>query len=378
MTTTGLSASSAQSFSANYHEAREKLVASAQKAGATLRCYTCPAMGPHGEALYTDVAWLGDPDAKKVLVTISGTHGVEGFCGSGFQIDWLSSGRSADLAPDTAALFIHAINPFGFAWIRRVNEDGVDLNRNYIEPGKPPPSNAAYDELADALVPPELTGPAGEAADAFLAACRKRMGDLAYFRAVASGQYKHPDGLFFGGTGPTWSNRTLHEIMRQFLRGRTDVVGIDFHTGLGPFGYGDLITGDEPGSEGSARVRQFWGDSVAEMRKGQTVPMVEDGLTHRAFERELPEIRLTFAILEFGTYDRDLGRKALRADHWLHKHGDPLGPEAAPIKRALRRQYFPDTADWKEAVLFRGHQAVRMALAGLQGHSAERGAPVPD
>lgn len=77
MTTTGLSASSAQSFSADYHEARDKFVASAQKAGATLRRYTCPAMGPHGETLYTDAAWLGDPNATKVLVTISGTHGVE-------------------------------------------------------------------------------------------------------------------------------------------------------------------------------------------------------------------------------------------------------------------------------------------------------------
>ena len=369
---------SIDSFAVDYAQARDQFVAAATAAQADLRAYACPAKGPRGETLHTDVAWLGDRAAPKVLVAISGTHGVEGFCGSGVQVDWLNSGLAAGLPADTAVLFVHAINPYGFAWLRRVNEDGVDLNRNYLDATRPPPENPGYDEMAHALVPAALTGPLAEEADAFLAACRQRLGELAYFRAVASGQYRHPDGLFYGGAGPTWSNRTLHEIIRSDLQGRSDVAVIDFHTGLGPFGYGDLITDDAPGSAGSARVRQFWGDSVSEMFKGQTAPLVQDGPTPRAFVRALPAARLTIATLEFGTYDRDTGRKALRADHWLHKHGEPLGPQAAPIKQALRRQYYPDTADWKEAVLFRGHQVMRMALAGLQGAHAERGQPVGD
>jgi len=370
--------SSPSSFAADFAQARDKFLYAARGARAELRHYLCPTAGPRGETLSTDVAWIGDRAASKVLVVISGTHGVEGFCGSGFQVDWLDCGLGAALPVDTAVLFVHAINPHGFAWLRRVNEDGVDLNRNYLDPGKPPPNNPGYDELAHALVPSALTGPVAEEADSFLATCRKRMGDLAFFRAVASGQYRHPDGLFYGGAGPTWSNRTLHEIIRADLLERQDVAVIDFHTGLGPFGYGDLITDDQPGSQGSARVRKFWGDSVSEMFKGQTAPLVEDGPTPRAFVRALPHARLTIATLEFGTYDRDTGRRALRADHWLHKHADPLGQEAAPIKQALRRQYYPDTDDWKEAVLFRGHQVARMALAGLQGRSAERGQPVCD
>jgi hypothetical protein len=366
------------SFSADYHEARDKFLTAAQSAGATPQQYGCPATGPRGESLFTDVAWLGDRKASKVLVTISATHGVEGFCGSGFQVDWLRSDRAATLPADTAVLFIHAINPFGFAWIRRVNEDGVDLNRNYLQPGKPLPVNAAYDEMAHALVPASLDGEAAAAADAFLGERRKAMGELAFFRAVASGQYSDPQGVFYGGSGPTWSNATLHKIMATYLADATDVAVIDFHTGLGPFGYGDIITDYEPGSEGSARVRQFWGDSVSETRKGQALPLVLDGPTHHAFARGLSDKRVTFGTLEFGTYDRELGRKALRADHWLHKHGDPLGAEAGPIKQALRRQYYPDTADWKEAVLFRGHQVARMALEGLQGGRAERGQPVAD
>jgi hypothetical protein len=366
------------SFSADYAQARDKFLTAARAAGASLQSFACPATGPRGEALFTDVARIGAASAPKVLMTISGTHGVEGFCGSGFQVDWLRSGLAEQLPPDTAVLFVHAINPYGFAWLRRVNEDNVDLNRNYLAPGKPLPQNPGYDEMAHALVPESIDGPDAAAADAFLGEVRKRMGELAFFRAVASGQYTDPQGLFYGGKEPTWSNRTLHEILAGYLGQASDVACIDFHTGLGPFGYGDLITDYEPGSDGSARVRQFWGDSVSESRKGQSLPLVMDGPTHFGVNRALPHARVTFGTLEFGTYDRELGRRSLRADHWLHKHGDPTGPEAAAIKQALRRQYYPDTEDWKEAVLFRGHQVVRMALAGLQGESAQRGQPVAD
>ena len=52
-----------------------------------------PASGFHGEELSIDYAWFGASDAPKVLVLISGTHGAEGFCGSGCQVGWLSEGE---------------------------------------------------------------------------------------------------------------------------------------------------------------------------------------------------------------------------------------------------------------------------------------------
>ena len=35
-------------------------------------------------------------------------------------------------APPLRCVLLHALNPFGFAWRRRVNEDNVDLNRNFL------------------------------------------------------------------------------------------------------------------------------------------------------------------------------------------------------------------------------------------------------
>lgn len=360
--------SSIQSFAADYSEARDKFLAAARIAGAATSRYDNPAKGPKGEMLSTDVARLGPDDAAKIVVTLSSTHGVEGYCGSGFQVDWLAMVGAAGLPKDTAALFVHAINPYGFAWTRRVTEEGNDLNRNYVDHGKPYPVNEGYLEIADWLVPADFSEAGIKAADARLAEYRKKVGDVAYFRAVSGGQYSHPDGMFFGGGGPSWSNRTLHAIADRFLRGRSDVAVIDFHTGLGPYGYGEPITHYDIDSAGSRRVRAFWGESVTESRRGQTASQARDGLGHHGLNRMLqgPATRLTMCTLEFGTFDRDSGQKAFRADHWLHKYGDPLGKEAKLVRAAMRRQFYPDTDDWKEAVLFRGHQLVRQAIAGVQ------------
>lgn len=360
--------SNIHSFASSYGEAREKFLAAGHIAGAAVTRYDNPTKGPKGEALSTDVAWLGPQDAGKVAVTISSTHGVEGYCGSGFQVDWLSTVGGAGLPRNTAVLFVHAINPYGFAWTRRVTEEGNDLNRNYVDHSKPYPVNEGYLEIADLLVPADFSEAGIKAADTKLAEYRKKVGDIAFFRAVSGGQYGHPDGMFFGGGGPSWSNRTLHAIAERFLKGRPDVAVIDFHTGLGPYGYGEPITHYDVDSGGSRRVRAFWGESVTESKRGQTASQARDGLGHYGLNRVLkePETRLTMCTLEFGTFDRESGQKAFRADHWLHKYGDPIGKEAEPVRKAMRRQFYPETDDWKEAVLFRGHQLLRQAIAGVQ------------
>jgi hypothetical protein len=356
------------SFAADYSEARDKFLAAARLAdGQTFR-YDNSTKGPKGEFLSTDVAWVGPADASKVMVTISSTHGVEGYCGSGFQVDWLASIGASGLPKGTAALFVHAINPYGFAWTRRVTEEGNDLNRNYVDHSKPYPVNEGYLEIADDLVPADFSEAGRAAADARLAAYRRKVGDVEFFRAVSGGQYSHADGMFFGGGGPSWSNRTLHAIVDRYLKGREDVAVVDFHTGLGPYGYGEPITHYDIGTGGSRRVRNFWGESVTESKRGQTASQARDGLGHYGLNRVLqePQTRLTMCTLEYGTFDRESGQKAFRADHWLHKYGDPLGKEAEPVRKAMRRQFYPETDDWKEAVLFRGHQVVRQAIAGLQ------------
>jgi hypothetical protein len=361
-----LETAAATRFSADYREARSRFCDAAETAGAALRSYRNPNTGPRGEALASDCAWLGPEDAEKVLVVMSGTHGVEGFCGSGVQLDWLAEGNAARLPPGHAALLIHAINPYGFAWIRRVTEENVDLNRNFVDFAAPLPTNPAYDALADALVPPALSGPEFDKADAVIAAFHAEHGEAAFHAARAAGQYAHPNGIFYGGTGPTWAWRTEEAIIADHrLAARRHVAMIDFHTGLGPFGYGELIV--MPGLD-SAHGRRLmgWYESVTQIGDPNSVASTRAGLGPQRWEELLGE-RGTIATLEYGTRSRWTMFSVLRADHWLHAYTnvDWDAAETRRIKAAIKDAYFPDSATWREMVLFRARQVLRQAGHGL-------------
>src|SRR5260221_7635277 len=154
-------------FSADYAEARRKFREAAQGAGARVESRVNDASrGPAGEALAPDVAWLGPKDAARVLVTISGTHGAEGFAGAGIQTGSFLAGFARELPQATALLAIHAINPYGFAWMRRVTEGNVDLNPNFLDHRPPLPENAGYVALAHAICPAEWNASARAAAQA--------------------------------------------------------------------------------------------------------------------------------------------------------------------------------------------------------------------
>ncbi len=352
-------------FSADYAEAREKFLAAARIAGAVTRSYPNPLKGPKDESLSTDVAYVGDRKAPKVLAMFSGTHGAEGFCGSGAQVDLLTSGLLESRSKDTAILMVHAVNCHGFAWIRRTTEENVDLNRNWSDYSKPLPENKGYDEIADWLVPSSLSGSVFDDAEKKLQAWREKNGDTAFANCVSEGQFKHPKGLFYGGTGPTWARRTLEAILTEWAGHASQFAVIDYHTGLGPFGYGELICDHEPDQPATARAKAWWGESVTEPRKGTSSSNVKAGTAPAGLERALPKSDVTYIALEYGTYSRAQGRKALRDDAWLHGYGDPLGPEAPRIKAQIRKQFYPDTDDWREAIVWRSRQVVRQALAGL-------------
>lgn len=354
-----------QVFSGDYAEARTRFLDAARRAGATHREWPNPHRGPADEPLSADTAWLGPRDAGRVLVVISGTHGVEGFCGSGPQVGLLRGDAGAVLPADTAVLMIHGINPHGWAWLRRVTEENVDLNRNWVDYGRPLPANPGYAELHAHYVPASLEPAAIAQADAAIAAYAARHGAHAERVAGSSGQYTHPDGAFYGGDGPTWSRRTTEAILEAQLGRARTVAIVDMHTGLGPYGYGEPICNHAPGGDRVRRARAWWGDSVTEPLLGTSSSQEKWGLSEFGYERALAHAVIAFVALEFGTYAPQQGMAVLRADHWLHAHGDLRGPQAGPIKAAIRDHFYPPHDDWKEMVLFRSWQVWRQALTGL-------------
>ncbi|WP_374575626.1 M14 family metallopeptidase [Phenylobacterium sp.] len=356
----------AASFSADYPEAREKFLTAAGTAGASLERVTNPNRGPDGGELSTDVAWIGPRDAEAVLVMISGTHGVEGFCGSGAQVDWLTRGEAARLPKGVAALLIHAINPYGFAWLRRVTEENVDLNRNWVDfDGPPQPLNAGYEVLRDAFCPEAWTEETRKSTAKVIGAYIAEHGMKAVAAAASSGQYTDPDGIYYGGSEPTWARRTQTAIFETYL-GQAGRVGIlDYHTGLGPWGFAEQIIIEGHGDPTFERATRWYGSALASIADGASASAELSGDGLAAAPQLLKRSEVTGIAMEYGTQPPTQVLYALRADNWLHMHGDPAGPDAAAIKAQIRDAFYGDAPDWKGMVAGQSLLVTRQAVAGL-------------
>lgn len=354
-------------FPSDFANGRRRMLAAAAALGAKVRSYPELLFGPNGENLATDTTWIGPEDARRVLVLLSATHGVEGFCGSACQTDFLRHGLASGLPPEVAVLVVHALDPHGFAWLRRVTPEGVDLNRNFVDFSQPLPVNPGYEALAPALVLDSLGPDRVAASDACLADYAAQHGREAFEIAVSGGQFLHASGLFYGGAAPTRARLRVESLIRDHDLTSRRVVGvIDFHTGLGPFGYGEPICDHAPGSRGVDLCRDWYGWSVTEPALATSSSVAKVGLSDHGWQAMLGD-RVAFIALEFGTFDTDAMFRVLRADHTLHARGavDWTAPETRRVKEAIRRHFFPDTQDWREMVLFRGRQVIGQALRGL-------------
>lgn len=355
-------------FSETYLDARRKFI----EAATGSKAYECGAKGPSGEALFTDVAYYGNPDAKNLLVLVSATHGPEGYCGSAAQLAFLAAGFHENLPISTAVLVIHALNSYGFAWDRRVTEEGCDLNRNFIDFSQPVPSNSGYEELAEYFVPSDISQEGIRRAEAAIEAYRLKNGDRALRAARVRGQYTRPGGMFYGGAAPTESRRILEQIIKEYhVSSRDNVIIIDYHTGLGPYGYGELQCEPPSGMSGYERAIKIFGPSVTSPDVGTSSSIDLHGTQDECWQRALAD-RHTYVCLEFGTYDTERGRQVTRADHWLFMYRpDAVNAELGHrIRLATKLHFYPQGEDWKEMVISRVHLVHRQAMEALsRGHA---------
>lgn len=359
-------------FSPTYAAARAQFLDAAQRCDLEVDSHPHPLIGPHGEALALDVVRDGPRRAQRLLTISSGCHGIEGHVGSAVQIALLNDAawRQATRDAGIAVLYLHALNPHGFAWGRRTTQENVDLNRNFPDFTQPLPRNPGYDEMASLLVPQQW--PPSVAVEAALGHLLAQHGLAAMQQAISCGQYEHPEGLFYGGHNPTWSHVTLRQVLREHGRHCAQLGWIDVHSGLGPWGVDERIfegrLGDE--TEGLRRARAWWGPQVTSIEHGESASAAATGQMLRSLYTECPQAECTGITLEFGTVPLMQVITALRAEQWLENHPETPASVGREIQRQFRAAFCPDSDDWKQQVLAQAVDAARQAVAGLRANSA--------
>lgn len=291
-------------FSQSYREARERFLARVEGHPALDRQWSRSYGEAGGIALQTDAALLrGDPDAKLLLISTSGLHGIEGFAGSAMQLgiidEFTEKGGAYDL------LLIHAVNPFGFHFKRRVNADHIDLNRNALLPGESR-ENAGYAAIRHLANPGRPLLRRGIRQRWIMARLLLRaMVDRDSVRsAFLGGQFDEPDGPFYGGRETADEVKTVGDWLLE-LAPRYETFGhLDLHTGYGERGRAHLLCHSEESRDAWSALG-FDPEPAAGGADYHMTGNLIGYLEHR-LEAAAPELTYRAVLLEFGTMGMEL------------------------------------------------------------------------
>ncbi len=337
-------------FSRTYEIARARFIAAACAAGAQMDELHLDAMSPTGSPLAVEIAWFGLDNPSRVVIHSSGIHGVEGFAGSAVQLALLDS--ELKIPTDAALILVHCLNPYGMAWLRRVNERNVDLNRNFIvDSAERTGASEIYCKLDGLLNPVRL--PAGP--DLFYAGALQailKYGMPAVRQAVAEGQYEFPEGLFYGGKEFEKGALLYLAWLSLHLKSAQRVFAIDVHTGLGRWGQEALYFrggGDE--SDQAARISDVLGQKVITDAPAHGAYQIR-GMLSEVFAMLEPKPDWTFLLQEFGTYTGLRVVNALRQENYWYQHGE-VNPQHASRSR-LKEMLAPANRKWRDSVVDRG------------------------
>jgi hypothetical protein len=354
----------ADHFSPDYRTARTRFRAAATGRGAGTDAFPTPAAGPDGAPLdlTIDAAVLGSERPRRAVLVTSGLHGAEGFFGAAAQLALLG-GMPAGWRPPAGAavILLHALCPFGFDQLRRANEDNIDLNRNFLRPGEDfagcPPGYAELDAL---LNPPHAPRRRDLFAPRLWLAALTR-GPRAVRQAIAAGQYEYPRDLFFGGKGPSATQRILAEQLPRWLGEAERIVHLDFHTGLGRWATYKLLSENADGSPRLGWLRQHFGAAVEPVASGPTAYTTRGGID--AWVESLFGDRECYSVCaEFGTYGPLTVLAAVRAENLAHHYGQCDPDTVRATKQRLREVFAPASRSWRRSAVEQAVAVVRRAV----------------
>jgi hypothetical protein len=347
-------------FSADYATARRRLVEAAVAAGFRHEAWTVGDDPDHGP-LTIDALWRGAERPRRVAVVSSGLHGVEGFLGSAIQLGALDALATHPVPDDGAILVLHALNPYGFARIRRVDQDNIDLNRNFLRPGEAwsgaPPMYGRFDPFFNPKSPP--SGPVGFYGGAV--GLLARHGLVALKDTLPVGQYDFPLGLFFGGRGPSVLMKRLDAELPRFVGSASSVVHVDFHTGIGVWGGYKLFTNRDVADPKVGWLRSRFGDDAIEAWDPTKTSYTIRGGLGTWLAARFPSTSYDELTCEFGTYHVLRIVRALREENREHHHGRGDAPDL-PAKRRMMEAFAPASPEWRTRCVEQGLGVVGQTL----------------
>ena len=153
--------------------------------------------------------------------------------------------------------------------------------------------------------------------------------------AITGGQYRHPDGLHYGGAATAQSLRILEQVVAERLTSAERVFIIDLHTGHGPSGHLTVLTDEPEGSPEDQVLRACFETAVSSAGDNDSSGGPKSGPIARGIANLLTGAETVVATFEIGTADDLEQLEATYGEQWVHRRSDP----ADPTHRLIRQRY---------------------------------------
>jgi len=364
-------------FPESYEASRERFLRDAE-----LVCAQWPSsrLEPHPLKNFPDLSidWLwAEPREKENLVIITtAEHGIEGYVGSA-MLKLFMDEFAPRLNPETTGLLlVHVINPWGMKHWRKVNENNVDLNRNFVYGDFDEGINPDFKTL-EYLLTPQRSARAffmeslsfwGRVVRALMTSGISRVST-----ATLLGQHHTPKGFFYGGIQHEEGTWVLMDLYCMALENYDRVIQIDIHTGYGPRDQMSIIIPPVDPISSKEASANFNYPLVQKINPEEFYAINGDmGEYYYLLRNEKFPFKKLFACgFEFGTFgDSLLARiRSLRAmvfENQLHWHGAVDESAAQAVREEFRELYFPADEQWRAKALADGRQAFEGVLRAYQ------------
>lgn len=278
------------------------------------------------EGLKTDTYKLIAEKEKSIILITTGEHGIESYAGDLFlQIFFDKIYKKNDLK-EVSVYFIHSLNPWGMKNKRRVNENNIDLNRNFLE-NFTAYKNHKYEKLDSFFNPKtELKNISDVSVFFKIMGALLKTGKKGLVEAFASGQFSYPEGVYYGGKSKQKSVKYAVSQYEKIFKKNKNILHIDIHTGAGPRNRMSIVNSEYFGYSSQEFIKLTGYDIVSKTDADEFYKIHGDMIDyiHKRYIKNNREILST--CFEYGTYGADLKGlmktlKALINENQIRHHG---------------------------------------------------------
>ena len=296
---------------------------------------------------------------EKVFILTTAEHGVEGYVGSAMQQRFIKTFLPRLDPRTTGLLLVHSINPWGMKYHRRVNPHNVDLNRTFVyDNAFDKTVNPDYDNLLDLLRADKPFRNLTSSNIGYYLKLAQKVLQMSWpgFKSVYHlGQYRHADGLFYGGEGYQEETKVAIKLYRQAFETYEQILHLDMHTGYGTRYQMSLVNSVHETGTSNEFEEKFNYPLVVAANPDEFYAITGDMIDYiyEMWQHEFPEKKLFATAFEFGTYGNGFKGKvgmprAMSFENRLYWQGTDSETLAEKIKYDFEELFNPAALEWKE------------------------------